>query len=60
VLALAAGADAVWVTNQAEGTVSRIDPRTNKIVKTIRLGFNPHGVAVAGGAIWVAVAQGVI
>jgi hypothetical protein len=29
-------------------------------VKTIRLGFNPHGVAVADGAVWVAVAQGLI
>ncbi len=38
--------------------MSRIDPRTNKVVKIIRLGFNPHGVAVAGRAVWVAVAQG--
>lgn len=57
-LALAAGADAVWVTNQAAGTVSRIDPRTNRVVKTIELGFNPHGVVVADGGVWVAIAQG--
>jgi YVTN family beta-propeller protein len=59
-LALAAGADTVWVTNQAEGTVSRIDPIMNSVLRTIRLGFNPHGVAVANGEVWVAVAQGLI
>jgi DNA-binding beta-propeller fold protein YncE len=40
--------------------VSRIDPHTNEVVKTIRIGFNPHGVAVIDGAVWVAVARGLI
>ncbi len=40
-LAFAAGAGPIWVTNQAAGTISRIDPDTNTVVKTIRLGFNP-------------------
>jgi DNA-binding SARP family transcriptional activator/streptogramin lyase len=59
-LAVATGERWVWVTNQAAGTVSRIDPETNRIVETIRLAYNPHGLVVAGGAVWVAVAQGLI
>jgi YVTN family beta-propeller protein len=47
----------VWVTNQVAGTVSRIDPRTNKVVKTIQLGFSPHGLVGADGTVWVAVAR---
>jgi YVTN family beta-propeller protein len=44
-LAVAAGAGAIWVTNQAAGTISRIDPGTKTVVKTVRVGFNPHGLA---------------
>jgi len=33
-----AGEGAVWVPNTGDGTVSRIDPRTNKVVATLRIG----------------------
>jgi YVTN family beta-propeller protein len=56
--AIAVGRDAVWVTNRGDGTVMRIDPRTNKVVKTIRLRYKPQGIAAGAGAIWVAVGQG--
>jgi YVTN family beta-propeller protein len=32
--------------------LQRIDPRTNKLVATLRLGSGPTGVAVGGGAVW--------
>src|SRR5207248_11794757 len=32
--------------------LQRIDPRTNKLVATLRLGSDPTGVAVGGGAAW--------
>lgn len=59
---LAAGAGAVWAVNM-DNTVTRIDPRANLVVTTIRLptssekppvsmGTGAH-IAVGGGAVWV-------
>jgi DNA-binding SARP family transcriptional activator/streptogramin lyase len=63
---LATGEGYVWVTSgtyagepgvpQTGGVLSKINPRTNRIVATIKLGFRPDGVAVANGLVWVAVA----
>src|SRR6202521_5967559 len=36
-----AGEGAVWVPNTADGSVSRIDPRTNRVVATLRIGDQP-------------------
>jgi DNA-binding SARP family transcriptional activator/DNA-binding beta-propeller fold protein YncE len=63
---VATGAGYVWVTSgtyQGEpgvpsggGVLSKIDPRTNRVVSTIKIGFRPDGVVVANGLVWVAVA----
>jgi YVTN family beta-propeller protein len=42
------------VSNEGSGTVSRIGPRRNKVIKTIRVGGRPNGIAVAFGKVWVA------
>ena len=53
--AVAFGADAVWVANTVDGTVSRIDPETFE-VKTIAVGNPPAGIAVSDdGRVWVSV-----
>ena len=52
--ALTFGAGAVWVSNEGSGTVSRIAPKRNKVVKTIRVGGGPNGIAVAFQKVWVA------
>jgi virginiamycin B lyase len=44
----------VWVANTIDGTVSRIDPRTNRVTATIRVGADPKQLAVGDGAVWVA------
>jgi YVTN family beta-propeller protein len=44
----------VWVTNQLGGTVSRVDPNTNRIDRTVAVGRAPHAIATGGGFIWVA------
>jgi len=49
------GQGAVWVANAADGTVSRIDPVTGKVVKTIKVGGRPVGVATGDGYVWVTV-----
>jgi YVTN family beta-propeller protein len=52
---IAVGAGGVWVANSREGTVSRIDPQSNQVIATIRVGHILQGIAVGGGFIWVSV-----
>lgn len=52
--AVAAGADAVWVANAGEGTVTRIDPVTNRVVATISVGGTPDEIAIGPDVVWVA------
>jgi streptogramin lyase len=37
----------------AEGALQRVDPNTNKLVATIRVGGTPVGVAAGAGAVWL-------
>jgi YVTN family beta-propeller protein len=50
---VAAGADAVWVTNTASRTVSRLDPATHTVRQTIDVGNGPDAIAVGEGGVWV-------
>jgi ABC-type branched-subunit amino acid transport system substrate-binding protein/DNA-binding beta-propeller fold protein YncE/predicted Ser/Thr protein kinase len=51
---IAAGDEGVWVVNGS--AVTRIDPRTNRVGRTIRLaGEDPSGIAVGAGKVWVPV-----
>lgn len=50
---VAVTADAVWVVNSVDGTVSRIDPRTERVVATIPTGASPFGVSATDDAVWV-------
>jgi YVTN family beta-propeller protein len=52
--ASAPGAGAMWVTNYGDGTLSRIDPATNRVTGTFPVGTNPCGVAYLDGHLWVA------
>ena len=54
-VAITFGADAAWVANAGEGTVSRIDPATNDVVEAIAIGNRTAGIAFAYGTVWVAV-----
>jgi YVTN family beta-propeller protein len=51
--AIAAGAGFVWVTNRADGTVTRIDPTTLGAT-TIPVGHSPAAVAVNAAGAWIA------
>lgn len=52
-----AGGGAIWTLNQGDGTVSRIDVKTRKLVTTIELGVPGGGGEIAYGrnAVWVTV-----
>jgi ABC-type transport system substrate-binding protein/class 3 adenylate cyclase len=51
--AIAAGAESVWVTNSADGTVTRIDP-SSLVTNTIPVGHDPTAIAVNSAGAWVA------
>jgi streptogramin lyase len=54
---IAVGEGAVWVTNRASSTVTRIPTSTlGPDPTTIRVGRTPKGIAVGFGAVWVAAA----
>jgi YVTN family beta-propeller protein len=51
---IAAGAGSIWVTNGADGTVTRVDPHGPHVDQTLIVGSSPAGVAYGAGAVWVA------
>jgi YVTN family beta-propeller protein len=51
---VAAGAGAVWVTDQLDDRVARVDATTGKIVTFIPVGRGACGVDVGAGSVWVA------
>ena len=52
---VAVGAGSVWVANSGDGTVTRIDPSTDKAIATIAVGGSPQALTVADGRVWVTV-----
>jgi len=52
-IAVAFGEGAVWVTNSADRTLSRIDPDSGDVVKTIETDAVGRGIAVGGGSVWI-------
>jgi YVTN family beta-propeller protein len=56
---IAIGLGSVWVASRNSGTVSRIDPESNRVVATIRVGRDVAPIAVGDGRVWVA-RQGVV
>lgn len=41
-----------WVTNEGDGTVTRVDPRSQS-VKTVLIGAAPDGSVLRGATLWV-------
>ena len=51
---VATGDGEVWATSAAEGTLSKIDPRTLEVAAPpVRVGSGVSGVAVGEGSVWV-------
>jgi YVTN family beta-propeller protein len=48
----------IWVANSGDGTVSRIDSATNRVIATIAVGGRPTHLAAGFGAVWVANSKG--
>jgi len=53
-LRVAAADDAIWVTSEPDGTLTKLDPESGKPVgKPLQLGAGISGVAVGAGSVWV-------
>ena len=56
---IAFGNGALWWSGSGTGTLWRVDPRTARIVATIRVasaGYeHPFGIATGEGAVWVTI-----
>ena len=50
---VALGAGSLWTTNPGDGTVTRLDPDSRRVLATIPVGGEPGGVVVADGFVWV-------
>ena len=51
--AVVTGGGAVWVLDDQLRRLWKVDPRTDRIVKRIRLRFDPGGAAFGLGRVWV-------
>jgi len=54
---LTVGAGSVWTLNQGDGTISRVDMKTNRLVATIAAGIPGTGgeIAFGEGSVWATV-----
>ena len=53
-LRVATATEAIWVTSEPDGTLTRLDPDSGEPVGTpLRLGAGISGVAVGAGSVWV-------
>jgi streptogramin lyase len=53
-LRVAAGKEAIWVTSEPDGTLTRLDPESGEPVgRPLRLGAGIAGVAIGAGSVWV-------
>jgi serine/threonine-protein kinase len=54
-LSVAFGEGSAWVTNEGDGTVSRINTRTGRVEgDPIDVGEDPSNIRVSAGSVWVA------
>jgi DNA-binding beta-propeller fold protein YncE len=54
-LRLAAGPEAVWVSSERDGTLTRLDPDSGAAEQPVRVGAGVSGVAVGGRWLWATV-----
>ena len=46
--------DSIWVTNQLDGTVSRLEPSTGRALTAFPVGEGPNAIQATDSTIWVA------
>ena len=56
--AAVASPEAMWVSAYAAGTVVKIDPTSNAVLTTYRVGDEPCGIVYRSGRLWVGLVSG--
>jgi DNA-binding beta-propeller fold protein YncE len=51
-LRIAAGQQAVWVTSERDGTLTRLDPESGEVLRVLELGAGVSGIAIGGKWTW--------
>lgn len=58
-LRIAAASEAIWVTSEKDGTLTRLNPATGDVVgRPVRLGVGISGVTIGAGSVWVSDSPG--
>ena len=62
-VAMASGEDSIWALSSGDrdgdrGTLHRIDPETDRVTGSVRIGRDPSAVAVGAGSVWVLHGEG--
>ena len=47
------GFGAIWISNYASATLQRIDPATNHVTGSVKIGAEPCGLAAGDRSIWI-------
>lgn len=50
--------NSLWITNEGDSTLSKVDPSTNQEIASTPVPSAPRSVATGGGAVWVVSDQG--
>ena len=53
IIAVALGHGSLWTGSHDDGIVSRVDPKTHRVVASFEVGFSVHGLAVSEKSGWV-------
>jgi YVTN family beta-propeller protein len=53
-VAVAVGPGAVWIADELDGTLTRVDSEHRRVVARITVGRGPTSVVVGAGSVWVA------
>jgi YVTN family beta-propeller protein len=52
--AVTADAGSIWIADELDGIVTRVDPKRRRVTARIKVGRMPTAVTVGAGAVWVA------
>jgi DNA-binding SARP family transcriptional activator len=56
---IAVGPRSIWAASAGAGVLYEIDPRTNELVRTRRIGYQLGELALAGDKLWVAIGSSI-
>jgi branched-chain amino acid transport system substrate-binding protein len=54
---VAVDGDSIWTVNPVSGTVTTVDARSMRVVRTLRIGGEARSLAVDGGTVWVGITR---